>query len=97
VNERNDQKCPIKELCTSDTTELCHWLCMFVKEARRDDGQPYTPHSLTQLLSGIQHFISKNIYHSWVSTYTTYTTWGGVYADSRVAYAIYTHLFFYVM
>jgi len=55
-----DQKCPIKVLYTSDTTELHHWLC--VKEARCDDGQPYTPRSLTQLHSGLKQF--KNRYHS---------------------------------
>ena len=55
-NERNDEKCPIEVLCTSNMAELCHWLCVFVKEARHDDVQPYTPRSLTQLLFGIQCF-----------------------------------------
>ena len=39
--------------------ELCHWLCVFVKEVRRDDGKPYTPRSFSQLLSGIQRFINS--------------------------------------
>jgi len=34
----------------------------FVKKARRDDEQPYTPHSLVQLLRGIQRFSSSKIY-----------------------------------
>ena len=34
--ERSDEKCPIEVLCTSDMAELCHWLCVFVKEVRRD-------------------------------------------------------------
>ena len=38
----------------SNTTELRHLLCTFVKEARCDDIEPYTPRSLRQLLSGIQ-------------------------------------------
>ena len=58
-NECNDEKCLIEVLCTNDMAELCHWLCVFVKEGRHDDGQPYTPHSLTQLLSGIQRFINS--------------------------------------
>lgn len=58
-NERGNKKCRIKVLCTSDMTELCHWLCVFVKEARCDDWQPYTPCNLTQLLSGIQRFINS--------------------------------------
>ena len=48
-NKRSDQKCPIEVLCTSDMTELCHWLCVSVKEVRRDNGQPYTRRSLMQL------------------------------------------------
>ena len=47
--ERSDEKWPIEELYSSDMAELCHWLCVFVKKARRD--------SLSQLLSVIQHFI----------------------------------------
>jgi len=32
-NERSGQKCPAEVLFTSDMTEPCHWLCVFVKEA----------------------------------------------------------------
>ena len=58
-NKRNDVKRPIGVLYTGarPVAELCHWLCVFVKEARRVDGKPYTPRSLSQLLSGIQRFI----------------------------------------
>ena len=58
-NERSDEKSPIEVLCTSNMAELCHWLCVFVKESRRVDGKPYTPRSLSQLLSGIQRFILR--------------------------------------
>ena len=34
--ERSNEKWPVEELCTSNMAELCHWLCVFVKEARRD-------------------------------------------------------------
>lgn len=37
---------------------------MFVKEARHDDGQLYTPRSLTQLHSGIKHFINSKSEHT---------------------------------
>ena len=43
-NESSKQECHIKVLCTSNTNELCNWLCVFVKEARRDDRQLYTIH-----------------------------------------------------
>ena len=32
---------------------------MFCKEARRKDGEPYTPRSITQLLPGIQRHICE--------------------------------------
>ena len=51
-NKRNDEKCPIEVLSTSNMAEVRYWICVFVKEARHDDGQPHTPCSLTQLLSG---------------------------------------------
>ena len=42
--------------------------------ARRDDGQPYRPRSLTQLLSGIQHFInSKFLFVETVANGTSLT------------------------
>ena len=74
---------PLEVLCTSDTTKLCHWLCMFVKEARHHNRQLYTSHSLTQLLSGIQRFISSRMY----------TTPETSYILPEVVYM----LFFYVM
>ena len=58
-NEHSDKKCPVKVLCTSDMAELCRWLCVFMKEARRDDWQLYTACSATQLLSGIECFINS--------------------------------------
>jgi len=77
---------PSKCFCTSDTTKLCCWLCMFVKEARCDDAQLYTPRSLTQLLSGIQSFSSSKIYTTPESAYTPPEV---IYVDSGVIYTIY--------
>ena len=51
--------CPDDILLLDDTATLCHWLCVFCKEARREDGEPYTPRSITQLLSGIQRYIRE--------------------------------------
>ena len=69
-NKRSDQECPIEVFSTSDTTELCHWLCVFVKKARHNNGQPYTLRSLTQLLSGIQRFVDSEIYTTPESAYS---------------------------
>ena len=38
---------------------LCHWLCVFVLEIRKDNGEEYTPRSMTQILSGLQRFINS--------------------------------------
>ena len=56
-NERSNKKYHVEVLCISDMAELCHWVCVFMKEARHDTAT-YTT-SLTQLLSGIQRFINK--------------------------------------
>ena len=48
-------------LLLGDTAALCHWLCAFCKEARREDGKVYTPRSITQLQSGIQQYIREKV------------------------------------
>ena len=58
-NERSDEKCAAEVLCVEDNALLCHWLCIFVKEARREDGEEYTPRSISMLLSGLQRFINS--------------------------------------
>ena len=58
-NERSDEKCPIELLCMDDMSLLSKWLCIFVKEARRDNGELYTPRSISMLLSGLQRFINS--------------------------------------
>ena len=58
-NECSDEKCPIELLCMDDLGLLSKWLCVFVKEARRDNGEPYTPRSISMLLSGLQRFINS--------------------------------------
>ena len=99
-NERSDQKCSVKVLFTSNINELALRV--------REGGQAWWwtaiyPCSVAQILSGIQCFSSTKYisllgqhmyHHSWVSIYTP---WGGIYVDSGVVYAVYTHLFFYVM
>ena len=56
-NERSDEKCPEDILLSDDRSELCRWLCVCVNEIRKEDGEPYTPRSITQLLSGLQRHI----------------------------------------
>ena len=58
-NDRSEEKCPSEVLCMEDKALLCHWLCIFVKEARRENGEEYTPRSVSMLLSGLQRFINS--------------------------------------
>ena len=50
---------PDNVLLTGDNASLCEWLCVFCKEARKVDGEPYTPRSISQLLAGIQRYIRR--------------------------------------
>ena len=52
----NDQ-CP-KDLF-ADKRKACDWLCKFVCETRRSDGQEYIPRSLYLLLYGLQRCVWK--------------------------------------
>ena len=58
-NERSDDKCPEDILSTDNNEELCHWLCVCVNEIRKEDGEPYTPRSVSQLVAGLQRHISE--------------------------------------
>lgn len=39
--------------------ELDYWLCKFVMEIRRKDGNPYPPHTLMQIVMGIQRYLRQ--------------------------------------
>ena len=38
-NNCSEEKCPSEVLCMEDKALVCHWLCIFVKEARRKNGE----------------------------------------------------------
>ena len=63
--EQRNQSSP-DDACPEDFLELSHsedvhrlqkWLCRFVVEARKQDGEPYPPTSLQMLLSGILRYM----------------------------------------
>ena len=53
-----EKKCPTEILNDVDEN-LCHWLCVFVLEIRKDNREEYTPRRMTQILSGLQRFINS--------------------------------------
>ena len=50
----------ILQLLSNKNSSLCHWLCVVCNEARKNDGRPYTPRTITQLISGIQCYIHNH-------------------------------------
>ena len=50
-----ENKCPV-DILKDEPDNLAHWLCVFVNEIRKDDGDFYTPRSITQILGGLQRF-----------------------------------------
>ena len=52
------KKCPTEILDDVDEN-VCHWLCVFMSEIRKDNGEEYTPRSMTQILSGLERFINS--------------------------------------
>ena len=50
-----ENKCPV-DILKDEPENLAHWLCVFVSEIRKDDGDFYTPRSITQNLGGCSVF-----------------------------------------
>ena len=62
--KQRNSKCPSRiipddVLLAGDNASLCEWLCVFCKEARKQNGEPYTPRSISQLLAGIQRYMHR--------------------------------------
>ena len=55
-NKRSDEKCLPEVLCVEEKALLCHWLCIFMKEARRKDGEEYTQRSASEWTAAIHQF-----------------------------------------
>ncbi len=57
----SDDECPVDLLVKQTPEELNNWLSRFVVEVRRNDGCPYPPRTIHQILSGIlRHMRSIN-------------------------------------
>ena len=54
-------ECPRDLLETGDVAKLNEWLPLFVSEVRRQDGHPYPPKRIHQILAGLQRYmLEKN-------------------------------------
>ncbi len=64
ARQKAGEKAPPDDiLLTDDKKVLCDWLCTFFLKARKSNGTPYCPRSLTALLPGIHCHIANNSPH----------------------------------
>ena len=52
-----ENKCPV-DILKDEPENLAHWLCVF--EIRKDDGDFYTPRSISHILGGLQCLVEVN-------------------------------------
>ena len=61
--ERNssypDDQCPENLLIDGNSDDICHWLSFFCKEVRKVNGDPYTPRTIMQILSGLHRHMRE--------------------------------------
>ena len=60
LNGFHDDPVPANLLKSHDPGLVCKWLCRFVLETRKDNGEPYPPATLRCLLSGINRVLQRN-------------------------------------
>lgn len=54
-----NDRCPDDGLCSESQPNLCEWLCKFISETRKANGEEYTPRSLYFILSGLQRHLHQ--------------------------------------
>lgn len=52
-NATSEEQCPENLLIEPEVDKLNYWLSRFVVETRREDGQPYPPSSISNILAGL--------------------------------------------
>ena len=62
-NESNPENIYLEDFLelnhSSDVSQLEQWLCRFIVEARKQDGQHYPPSTIQSLLSGILRYMRE--------------------------------------
>ena len=53
-----NETCP-EDIFVQDKSKIWEWLCKFISETRKSDGEEYTPRSLYLILAGIQRHFRK--------------------------------------
>ena len=56
----DDGECPSDLLEAGDPEKLNFWLPRYINEVRREDGNPYPPRSIHQILVGVQPYMLDN-------------------------------------
>ena len=55
---------PKNVLIDGDSDDICHWLPFFCKEVWKVNGEPYTPHTIMQILSGLHRHMREERYNA---------------------------------
>ena len=59
----------VHDLHVMDNREINYWLARFVHEVRKQDGKPYPPSTMQQIVAGLQYSVCE--YHSVTGHLTT--------------------------
>ena len=59
----------VHDLHVMNNREMNYWLAPFVHEVRRQDGKPYPPSTMQQIVAGLQRSVRE--YHSVTGRLTT--------------------------
>ena len=56
INIESEGHCPEDLLDSGDVSNLNRWISRFVAEVRCQDGEPYPPRTIHQILAGLQRY-----------------------------------------
>ena len=59
-NSTSEEKVPDDLLACNNSEVVCYWLCRFVSEARKENGEPYLPATIRSLLVAYQRILQDN-------------------------------------
>ena len=60
-SEEIDEKCPDNLLEDPSVDALNFWLARFVVEVRREDGKPYPPATINNILAGLYRYSKSRV------------------------------------
>ena len=59
-NNSGEEKVPDDLLCCKDAERVCKWLCIFVQETQKENGEEYPPSTIRALIAAFQRQMTEN-------------------------------------